>query len=126
MDATMTQARLEVATALHEAGLIAFAHAPATILPPCVVVEPEAPWLIPGIGERFAGRMRLKVTAYAVAIDNAAALSSLENLVERTVKAIPRGVAIESVGVPSEADTGAQGSSLAASILITAAIKENP
>ena len=125
MAATMTEARVEVATALHAADLIAFAQAPATIIPPCVVIEPDSPWLIPGMGERFGGRMRLKVTAYAVAIDNAAALASLEALVERTVKAIPAGVAIESVGVPSEADTGAQGVALAAPILITAAIREN-
>ena len=70
-------ARVEVAAALIAVGVPVHDQPPATLQPPCVVVVPGSPWIVP------RGAVTFDVLAYAnPSGGNSTALTRLEDLVE--------------------------------------------
>jgi hypothetical protein len=121
----ITSARSEIVAAINSAGITAYGHTPATMVPPIVVVKPDAEWIIPNrVGSKLGAKIGFRIECVVNVIDSASALDALEDLVFRTVAAIPDGVLITSVDAPNVGGTGSQGDTLSTEILITAQIKE--
>jgi hypothetical protein len=119
-----TDARLELVTAYVTAGLVAFGYTPATLMPNTVVVEYGDPWLRPNRVGRLDAAITFTVTMYAQLVDYPTALEALEQLTAKVLRATPAGCAIDSVSSPDVDSTSSQGDMLAATLTLTAQVKE--
>lgn len=119
--ALTTDARVEIAAALTAAGLPAFPYLPETVTLPAVIITPRDPYVIPDrIGRDLTYTANFRVSMLAQALDNAAGLAAVEDLIDRTMAAMPDGVLVLSVGPPLIDDLGAQGSAYVAEMDIAA------
>ena len=124
--ALTTDARNDIAAALTSAGLTAHATVPTTIIPPCVIVAPDEPYIEPDrIGDWLRYTAYLRIGCIAQAVDNRAGLANCETLIDQVLTHLPDGVTVSRVGAPSLDDIGAQGAVYVAEVTITAHLEGN-
>lgn len=125
MTALTTESRAALASALTGLGLRVYDTVPATPVPPCLVIIPDSPWLVPDrIGSNLNYTCRWRLLAVISPRQNAAAQIDTENAVDAILGALPSPYAVESVGQPSLADTGAQGTVITTEITVSVKMKE--
>lgn len=123
--ALSTQARQQLATNLAAVGVKVWSVAPNVPIPPCLVIKPSTPWVIPRrIGSNLNYELRLDVLIVADGRTNDAALLKCETLVDALVANVGTGFNVEQVGPPQLTDLGGKGSALTVETTITAQIKE--
>ena len=107
--ALATDARDELATLLATVtGYKVHKVAPNAPIPPCLVIVPDTPWIVPErIGTVLNYRLRLKVLVVVDSRNNAAALVKMENAVEAVAVAIGDTFIIDQISPPQITDTGA-------------------
>ena len=106
--ALATDARDELATLLATVtGYKVHKVAPNAPIPPCLVIVPDTPWIVPErIGTVLNYRLRLKVLVVVDSRNNAAALVKLQNAVEAVAVAIGDTFIIDQISPPQITDTG--------------------
>ena len=106
--ALATDAREELATLLATVtGYKVHKVAPNAPIPPCLVIVPDTPWIVPErIGTVLNYRLRLKVLVVVDSRNNAAALVKMENAVEAVAVAIGDTFIIDQISPPQITDTG--------------------
>ena len=106
--ALATDARDELATLLAtDTGYKVHKVAPNAPIPPCLVIVPDTPWIVPErIGTVLNYRLRLKVLVVVDSRNNAAALVKMENAVEAVAVAIGDTFIIDQISPPQITDTG--------------------
>ena len=106
--ALATDARNELATLLATVtGYKVHKVAPNAPIPPCLVIVPDTPWIVPErIGTVLNYRLRLKVLVVVDSRNNAAALVKMENAVEAVAVAIGDTFIIDQISPPQITDTG--------------------
>ena len=106
--ALATDARDELATLLATVtGYKVHKVAPNAPIPPCLVIVPDTPWIVPErIGTVLNDRLRLKVLVVVDSRNNAAALVKMENAVEAVAVAIGDTFIIDQISPPQITDTG--------------------
>lgn len=119
--ALTTDARKEITAALTAANLPAFPYLPATVSLPAVIITPRDPYVIPDrIGRDLTYTANFRVSMLAQALDNESGLAACEELIDRTMAAMPDGVLVLSVSPPLIDDLGAQGSAYVAEMDVSA------
>jgi hypothetical protein len=119
--ALTTDARVEIASALTMAGLPAFPYLPPTVSLPAVIITPRDPYVVPDrIGRDLTYTANFRVSMLAQALDNEAGLAAVEDLIDRTMAAMPDGVLVLRCGPPLIDDLGAQGSAYVAEMDVAA------
>ena len=94
---------------------------PATVRPPLVYLTADSPWVtVDRIGPQLRYTAALRIAMVVPMLDNAAALTQLEDLVDQVLAALPDGVLPGYVQPPTTNVLGAQGSVLGAELSITA------
>ena len=108
-NALSTDARLELAGLLATVtGYKVQDVAPNVPIPPCLVIVPDTPWIVPErIGSVLNYRLRLKVLVVVDSRNNAAVLKKMESAVEAVVVAIGDTFIIDQISPPQITDTGA-------------------
>ena len=106
--ALATDARDELANLLATVtGYKVHKVAPNAPIPPCLVIVPDTPWIVPErIGTVLNYRLRLKVLVVVDSRNNAAALVKMENAVEAVAVAIGDTFIIDQISPPQITDTG--------------------
>ena len=125
MTALTTEARQALTTAFEGYGIRVYDTVPATPVPPCVVVVPDSPWLLPErIGSTLNYRARWRVLVVISPRTNAQAVLDIEDAIDGLLGLIPTGFNVDQVGPPSLSDTGAQGTVYTTEIAVSAHMKE--
>lgn len=126
MTSITTELRLEVAAALQDAGLPAFPSQPSTAPNPAVILNPGSPYLdVVSLGRGLSYRVMLTASISAPAFSTEAALSTIENLIDETITALPDGVVASTVSSPRMEYLGeGQGSIYIAEVTLSAIIKK--
>lgn len=126
MTSITTELRLDITAALHAAGLPAFASQPPTAPVPAVVLQPGSPYLeVVSLGRGLSYRVELVASITAAAFDTAAALATIENLIDQTIEALPDGVVASTTSSPRLEYLGeGQGSVYLAEVTLSALIKK--
>ena len=125
MTALTTEARLALTAAVAATGLKVYDTVPAVPAPPCIVVIPDTPWLLPErLGSTLNYRARWRVLIVISPRNNAQAVLDLENAVDDCLGLIPTGFNVDLVNPPSLSDTGAQGTVYTVEIAVSAHMKE--
>ena len=108
-NALSTDARLELAALLASVtGYKVHDVAPNVPIPPCLVIVPDTPWIVPErIGSVLNYRLRLKVLVVVDSRNNAAGLKKLEEAVEAVAVAVGDSFIIDQISPPQITDTGA-------------------
>ena len=106
-DPLSTSARAELVTMLEATGRTVYGVAPKVPIPPCLVVVPDAPWIIPN----RLGSARNYELRYEAAVD-----AILDTVASK--------FAVTQVGPPQLTDIGSQGAVQTTEITLTAQIKE--
>lgn len=117
----ITDAREELEDALAGLSCKVYPTPPPVPTTPSVSIACGSPWMTPA---RLGGGVNVKVTwkVMIVVRDDANHVPALEALVEAVLNALPDGFTLDSVGPPSSLDIGAQGSVMAADVLVSAQI----
>lgn len=116
----ITDARAELTTALDTALSVKVYDTPPQVpTTPSVSVSCGSPWMTPS---RLAHGVQVTWKILIAVRDDKDHVPALEALVETVLGALPNGYTLESVGPPSSLDIGAQGSVMAADVLVTAQI----
>lgn len=119
--ALTTDARTEIVAALAAAGLPAFPYVPPTVSLPAVIITPRDPYVIPDrIGETLTYTAAFRLSIVAQALDNESSLAACEDLIDRTIAALPDGVHFIRSGPPLIDSLGAQGDAMVAEMDVTA------
>ena len=107
--ALATDARDELATLLATVtGYKVHKVAPNAPIPPCLVIVPDTPWIVPErIGSVLNYRLRLKVLVVVDSRNNASGLKKLESAVEAVAVAVGDSFIIDQISPPQITDTGA-------------------
>lgn len=114
--------RTEITAALLAADLPAFSSPQPTTPVPSVTVNPDTPYLEPTTLGAWSVYLRLVIMVQA--FDPSASLAIVEDLAERTVKALPPGVLVREITAPQLISLGeAQGKAYQADVAITANAK---
>ena len=125
MTALSTEARQALVDAFEGQGLRVYDTVPAVPSPPCIVVIPDSPWLIPErLGSTLNYRARWRVMIVISPRNNAQAVLDIEDAVDTMLGLIPTGFNVDQVGPPSLSDTGAQGTVYTTEIAVSAHMKE--
>lgn len=125
MTALSTEARQALVAAFEGQGLKVYDTVPAVPSPPCIVVIPDSPWLIPErLGSTLNYRARWRVMIVISPRNNAQAVLDIEDAVDTMLGLIPTGFNVDQVGPPSLSDTGAQGTVYTTEIAVSAHMKE--
>ncbi len=126
MSSPATQARVDIAAALSAAGITAFPSNPGTAPLPSVVLNPDNPYLeLVGIGHDITYRIGLRASITAAAFSTEASLTTIEELVDQVIEALPDGVTASTISSPRLEYLGeGQGSTYLADITLTALIKK--
>ena len=108
-NALSTDARLELAGLLASVtGYKVHDVAPNVPIPPCLVIVPDTPWIVPErIGSVLNYRLRLKVLVVVDSRNNTAALKKMESAVEAVAVAVGDSFIIDQISPPPITDTGA-------------------
>ena len=108
-NALSTDARLELSGLLATIpGYKVHDVAPNVPIPPCLVIVPDTPWIVPErIGSVLNYRLRLKVLVVVDSRNNAAGLKKLESAVEAVAVAVGDSFIIDQISPPQITDTGA-------------------
>ena len=123
--ALSTEAREALISAFTGSGLRVYDTVPAVPKPPCIVVVPDSPWLIPErIGSNLNYRARWRVLVVISPRNNEAATLDIEAAVDTILGLIPTGFNVELVNPPGLSDTGAQGTVYTTEISVSAHMKE--
>jgi len=123
--ALSTEAREYLISAFTASGLRVYDTVPAVPKPPCIVVVPDSPWLIPErIGSNLNYRARWRVLVVISPRNNEAATLDIEAAVDTILGLIPTGFNVELVNPPGLSDTGAQGTVYTTEISVSAHMKE--
>ena len=125
MTALTTEARLALTAAFAATGLKVYDTVPAVPAPPCIVVIPDTPWLLPErLGSTLNYRARWRVLIVISPRNNAQATLDLEDAVDDCLGLIPTGFNVDLVNPPSLSDTGAQGTVYTVELAVSAHMKE--
>jgi hypothetical protein len=125
MTALTTEARQALVAAFAPTGLKVYDTVPAVPTPPCIVVVPDTPWLLPErLGSTLNYRARWRVLIVISPRNNAQAVLDIENAVDDCLGYIPTGFNVDLVNPPSLSDTGAQGTVYTVEIAVSAHMKE--
>jgi len=121
-----TAVRVELAQALSEAGVPAFASMPTTVAPPLVAFLPGEPYVTADrLGEQLYVRVNLTASLIVPQLDSEAAMFQLEDLIDDVFRALPPGVHASEVSAPRVDRLGdSQGAVLIAELDIQAQGKE--
>lgn len=120
-----SDARVAIVSALETLGWVVYAYPPAVPIPPCLVLASGSPWQEPVVvGGRY--RVTLNYRVMCVVPDGGEYLPMLEDMTQAVVEALPSYVQFDVVTTPAQLDTGAQGSVLAADVLISATYTDTP
>jgi hypothetical protein len=126
--ALTTESRAILASALATTGVKVFSTPPATPKPPCIVIIPDQPWVIPGrIGSRLNYEVRwriLIVITPRVSRNADQTQGDAERILDQTLAALPPGFEVVQVGPPQFTDVGAQGTVVTTEIAVSAQMKE--
>lgn len=123
MAALVTELREQLATELAAqlGDVPVMAAPPATVRPPLVYLTADTPWItVDRIGPQLRYTAGLKIGLVVPMLDNDAALTQLEDLVDQVLGALPAGVLPGYCAPPTTNVLGAQGSVLGAELSITA------
>ena len=98
-----------LATALSGVAANVYNHVPEAIIPPSVVIVPDAPYLeFDTIGKSsFHCKVNLTITCIVAYNSNPASLDNLEQLIVSVVQAIPAGWDVAVVERPTVTEIGA-------------------
>jgi hypothetical protein len=125
MTALSTEARTALITALEGHGIRVYETVPAVPKPPCIVITPDAPWIVPErIGTPLNYRIRWRILVVISPRNNEAATIDIEDAVDTVLGLIPSTMNVEQVNPPQLQDTGAQGTVLTTEINVSAHWKE--
>jgi len=125
MTALTTEARTALTTAMEASGLRVYDTVPAVPSPPCIVVVPDTPWLLPErLGSTLNYRARWRILIVISPRNNAQAVLDIENSVDDCLGLIPTGFNVDLVNPPSLSDTGAQGTVYTVELAVSAHMKE--
>ncbi len=126
MTALTTEARESLVDAFTDQGFRIYDTVPAVPIPPCVVIVPDSPWLVPErLGSNLNYRARWRVLVVVSPRNNAQAVLDIENAVDLFLGLMPTGFNVDLVNPPSLSDTGAQGTVYTTEIAVSAHMKEN-
>lgn len=124
-DPLSTSARAELVTMLEATGRTVYGVAPKVPIPPCLVVVPDAPWIIPNrLGSARNYELRYRVLVVTDPRDNEAAMKDAEAAVDAILDTVASKFAVTQVGPPQLTDIGSQGAVQTTEITLTAQIKE--
>ena len=125
MTALSTEARQALITALEGHGIRVYDTVPAVPKPPCIVITPDGPWIIPErVGSNLNYRVRWRILVVISPRNNEAATIDVEDAVDTVLSLIPATMNVEQVNTPQLQDTGAQGTVLTTEINVSAHWKE--
>ncbi len=125
MTALTTEARTALTSAMEASGLRVYDTVPAVPSPPCIVVVPDTPWLLPErLGSTLNYRARWRILIVISPRNNAQAVLDIENAVDDCLGLIPTGFNVDLVNPPSLSDTGAQGTVYTVELAVSAHMKE--
>ena len=105
---TLRSVRQTLATAIEQSGYKAYEAPLATVIPPAVVIVPDAPYLEPDTissqGTRWLANYELIVAvAY---LDNRASLDQLEQIIVKVAANLPTGTVVGDVQQPQLEEVG--------------------
>ena len=105
---TLRSVRQALATAIEQTGYKAYEAPLATVIPPAVVIVPDAPYLEPDTissqGTRWLANYELIVAvAY---LDNRASLDQLEQIIVKVAANLPTGTVVGDVQQPQLEEVG--------------------
>lgn len=105
---TLRSVRQALATAIEQSGYKAYEAPLATVIPPAVVIVPDAPYLEPDTissqGTRWLANYELIVAvAY---LDNRASLDQLEQIIVKVASNLPTGTVVGDVQQPQLEEVG--------------------
>ena len=103
---SITQARLDLGSALEGAGYAVFSQPTENMPVPCMVLVPNQPYIdFPTLS---VNRLTLsfKVTLMVAYIDNKASIMNLESLIEKFLDHLPMGVQIGTFSQPGLVQNG--------------------
>jgi hypothetical protein len=105
---TLATIRSTLATAIQQAGYKSHAAPLATVVPPAVVIVPDAPYLIANTlaSGGLMWQVNYQLIVAVASLDNRGSLAQLEEIVVRVCSSLPRGVAFEEVGQPAIEEVG--------------------
>lgn len=108
MTALATEARDELAGLLATVtGYKVHKVAPNAPIPPCLVIVPDTPWIVPErVGSILNYRLRLKVLVVVDSRNNSAALIKMEDAVEAVAVAVGDTFIVDQISPPQITDTG--------------------
>lgn len=108
MTALATGARDELAGLLATVtGYKVHKVAPNAPIPPCLVIVPDTPWIVPErVGSILNYRLRLKVLVVVDSRNNSAALIKMEDAVEAVAVAVGDAFIVDQISPPQITDTG--------------------
>lgn len=125
MTALTTEARQTLVAAFAPTGIKVYDTVPAVPAPPCIVIVPDTPWLLPErLGSNLNYRARWRVLVVISPRNNAQAVLDIENAVDDCLGLIPTGFNVDLVNPPSLSDTGAQGTVYTVELAVSAHMKE--
>jgi len=125
MTALSSESRAALVQAFEGHGIRVYETVPAVPKPPCVVITPDAPWIIPErIGTPLNYRIRWRVLVVISPRNNEAATVDIEEAVDTLLALVPSTFNVEQVNPPQLNDVGAQGTVLTTEINISAHWKE--
>lgn len=125
MTALTTEARTTLTAALAASGLKVYDTVPSVPNPPCIVVVPDTPWLLPErLGSTLNYRARWRILIVISPRNNAQAVLDIEDAVDSCLGLIPTGFNVDLVNPPSLSDTGAQGNVYTVELAVSAHMKE--
>lgn len=125
MTALSTEAREGLITAFSASSLRVYDTVPAVPKPPCVVITPDAPWIVPErVGSNLNYRVRWRVLVVISPRNNEAATLDIEDAIDELLALVPSTYNVEQVNPPQLNDVGAQGTVLTTEINVSAHWKE--
>ncbi len=125
MTALTTESRTALVTAFSGQGLKVYTTVPAVPSPPCIVIAPDSPWVVPErIGSNLNYRVRWRVLVVISPRNNEAATLDIENALDALLPLVPAGFSWDLVNPPQLNDVGAQGTVYTTEISVSAHMKE--
>lgn len=100
-------AKERIKTALSGNGYIVYDYVPADPTPPCAIMVPASPWLVPvSIGSNPTCVVSYKLTLCVAANDNKASLYNIEDLAESVLTQLPSGTGVGDFSPPRPTSIG--------------------
>ena len=104
---SIKEAKAIIKDALSGNGYNVYDYVPADVTPPCVIMVPASPWLVPvTIGNNPTAILSYKLTLCVAANDNKASLYNIEDMAENVLQQLPNGTGVGDFSPPRPTSLG--------------------